>query len=69
VESWRHNVPTTARFGIQLSKVVMQSAVRNRLHFLSVDLAESLGELCGHMRVVGRENHWSLRLARRLGLT
>jgi hypothetical protein len=69
VESWRHNVPSSGRFGIQVSKVVMQSAVRNRLQFLSVDLAESLGELCGHMRVIGQENHWSLRLAKRLGLT
>jgi hypothetical protein len=68
-QSWHRNIPTNMRFGIHLSKVLVQSAVRNRLRFLSVDLAESFGELCGHMRVVGRENHWSLKLARRLGLT
>jgi hypothetical protein len=44
------------------------SAVRNRLRFLSIDLAELLGEWCGYFSVLGRENHWTFRLAKRLGL-
>jgi hypothetical protein len=67
-EGWRRHVPTLPRFGIQVSKVVMESALRNRLRFLSIDLAELLGEWCGHMSVAGRENHWTFTLARRLGL-
>jgi hypothetical protein len=68
-DEWRRNVPNAARCGIQLSKVVMQNAVRTHLRFLSVDLAELLGEICGHLSVAGYDNHWTFTLARRLGLT
>jgi hypothetical protein len=67
-EAWRHRVPTLPRRVIQLSKVLMLSGSRNRLRFLSIDLAELLGEWCGHLSVVGRENHWTFTLAKRLGL-
>ena len=45
------------------------SALHNRLRFLSIDLAELLGEWCGHLSVAGRENHWTFALARKLGLS
>jgi hypothetical protein len=67
-EAWRRVVPTLPRYGIQVSKVIMLSALRNRLRFLSIDLAELLGEWCGHLSVLGRENHWTFTLAKRLGL-
>jgi len=65
---WRRVNPSLPRYGIQASKVVMLSALRNRLRFLTIDLAELLGEWCGHLSVLGRENHWTFTLARRLGL-
>ena len=68
-EAWRRHVPTLPRYGIQVSKVVLLSALNNRLRFLSIDLAELLGEWCGHLSVVGREKHWTFALARRLGLS
>ena len=67
-EALRRSVPTLARYGIQVSKVLMLSASRNRLRFLSIDLAELLGEWCGHLSVAGREKHWTFTLAKRLGL-
>jgi glycosyltransferase involved in cell wall biosynthesis len=67
-EALRRSVPSLARYGIQVSKVLMLSASRNRLRFLSIDLAELLGEWCGHLSVAGREKHWTFALARRLGL-
>jgi hypothetical protein len=67
-EALRRSVPTLARYGIQVSKVLMLSASRNRLRFLSIDLAQLLGEWCGHLSVAGRESHWTFTLAKRLGL-
>jgi hypothetical protein len=67
-EAWRRSVPTLPRYGIQVSKVLMLSASRHRLRFLSIDLAELLGEWCGHLSVAGRESHWTFTLAKRLGL-
>jgi hypothetical protein len=67
-EAWRRVVPTLPRYGIQVSKVVMTSALHNRLQYLSIDLAELLGAWCGHLSVLGRENHWTFALARKLGL-
>ena len=67
-EAWRQSVPTLTRYVIQVSKVLMLSASRNRLRFLSIDLAELLGEWCGHLSVAGREKHWTFTLAKRLGL-
>jgi hypothetical protein len=64
----RRSVPTLARYGMQVSKVLILSASRNRLRFLSIDLAELLGEWCGHLSVAGREKHWAFALAKRLGL-
>jgi hypothetical protein len=66
--AWRRIDPTLLGYGIQLSRVVLVSARRNRLRFLSIDLAELLGEWCGHLSVLGRENHWTFTLAKRLGL-
>ena len=67
-ESWPRTVPSLARRGIQVSKVVATSAVQNRFRFLSIDLAGLLGEWCGHLSAVGREDHWAFSLARRLRL-
>lgn len=68
-ELWRRNVPTSAWYGLHLTRVVALSAMRDRGRFLSIDLAESLGEMCGHLDVAGYDGHWTQRLARRLGLT
>jgi hypothetical protein len=68
-EALRRNVPGAASFCLQVSKLVARSAVRSRFRFLSVDLAELLGEWCGHMSVAGRDHHWTFRLARTLRLT
>lgn len=65
----RKHVPSIGRYGLQVVKVVAQSASQNRFRFLTIDLAEMLGEWCGHASVAGRDNHWVFSLARTLRLT
>jgi hypothetical protein len=67
--AWHGYAPSNLRLALQASRVVVQSAVRDRLRFLTLDLAELLGEWCGYLTVAGRQGHWTFRLARRLGLS
>lgn len=64
---WRRYRPSNRRLALQAVKVVGQSAIRNHLRFLTIDLAELLGEWCGVLSVAGRQGHWTFRLAKRLG--
>jgi len=65
--AWRGYAPSNLRLAMQAARVVVQSAVRNRMRFLTVDLAELLGQWCGYLSVAGRNAHWTFRLAKRLG--
>jgi hypothetical protein len=67
--AWQGYAPSTLRLAMQASRVVVHSAVRDRWRFLTLDLAELLGEWCGYLTVAGRHRHWTFELAKRLRLT
>jgi hypothetical protein len=63
------NVPTTRQHATALAWFVAGRAARGNVRFLSVDFANLLGLVCGHLLFEGYgRDHWTFRLARRLGL-